>query len=332
MLQEKVKVALIGARGYTGAELVKILSQHPGFELVLCSSRSFAGQKVRDVIPGVTLALDFENVSPESVAGMGEREIGLWILALPNNHAATWVAAIEALNPEAAIVDLSSDHRHDRQWVYGLPELHREALVGAKRIANPGCYATGAQLALAPVVDLLAGPATVFGVSGYSGAGTTPSPKNDPEVLKDNLIPYTLVDHNHEHEIRDQLGHPVFFTPHVASFFSSILLTVTMPLKPGVTLETLQGRYAARFEGEPLVRLQPEAPMPRDNALKHWAALGGLTLSAPNELSPPHAVIVVTLDNLLKGAATQCVQNMNLAFHFPELQGLEAFIGDQASA
>src|SRR4029079_13504573 len=122
--------------------------------------------------------------------------------------------AIERAQPGAVIVDLSADHRFDAAWVYGQPERKREGLTRARRIANPGCYATAMQLALAPLLPLVEGPANVFGVSGYSGAGTTPSPKNDPEALRDNLIPYALVGHGHEREVEAELGCRLFFVPH----------------------------------------------------------------------------------------------------------------------
>jgi N-acetyl-gamma-glutamyl-phosphate reductase len=244
------------------------------------------------------------------------------VLALPNGHSEAWVGAIERHAPEDLIVDLSADHRFDEHWVYGLPEVQRDRIVRARRIANPGCYATGAQLALYPVLDLLDGPAHVFGVSGYSGAGTTPSPKNDPRVLADNLVPYALSGHGHEHEIRWQLGHKVFFMPHVAPFFSGIVLTVSMPMKQGATKDVLWRRYLEAYQYEPLIEVQEAIPLPRDAAGKHGVTLGGLVFEATDG----HAVIVVTLDNLLKGAATQCLQNMNLASGIDELAGLRSLI------
>src|SRR5690606_38726852 len=118
---------------------------------------------------------------------------------------------------KSVIVDLSADFRFDDKWTYGLPELvPRENIAKATRISNPGCYATAAQLAIAPLVPYLGGQPTVFGVSGYSGAGTKPSPKNDVKQLTDNLIPYSLTDHIHEREISAQLGVEVAFIPYVA--------------------------------------------------------------------------------------------------------------------
>ena len=318
----KERVAVIGARGYVGLELLKLLVPHPGFEVVLVSSRGLDGKPVRDEMPGVDSDLAFESVDPSQVPALHARGIDVWVLALPNGYSEPWVSAIEAHCPEDLIIDLSTDHRFDERWVYGLPEIKRERIVKARRIANPGCYATGTQLALYPILDLLAGPATVFGVSGYSGAGTTPSPRNDPKVLADNLVPYALVGHAHENEVRWQLGHKVYFMPHVAPFFQGIVLTISAQLTQPLSRDAVWERYTKRYQFEPLVTLQDEIPLPRDNAGKHGVTIGGLTIDATDS----HVVVVATLDNLLKGAATQCLQNMNLASGFDELSGLRAHL------
>ena len=128
------------------------------------------------------------------------------------------------------ILDLSADYRFDSSWQYGFTERFRQDIAKAKLISNPGCYATGAQISLLPSLKAFGfkSPPSVFGVSGYSGAGTKPSKNNDVNFLKDNLAPYSLVNHVHEREVSHQLGHPIFFMPHVAPFFQGITLTVSM--------------------------------------------------------------------------------------------------------
>jgi len=215
------KVALIGARGYTGQALIDLLNRHPNMDLRHVSSRELAGKKLqgytkRDII--------YENLTAEDVRRIaGTGEIDCWVMALPNGVCAPFVEAIDQSGKDTLIVDLSADYRFDDSWTYGLPELvDRSAISQARRIANPGCYATAAQIGIAPLLEHLGGQPSVFGVSGYSGAGTKPSPKNDVDNLTNNIIPYSLVDHIHEREISSRLGTSVAFMPHVAVWFQGI--------------------------------------------------------------------------------------------------------------
>jgi N-acetyl-gamma-glutamyl-phosphate reductase/acetylglutamate kinase len=216
------KIALIGARGYTGQALIDLMNRHPNMDLRHVSSRELAGKKLE----GYTKRnIVYENLDAETVKRMAEKgEVDCWVMAMPNGVCKPFVDAInEAGKPDTVIVDLSADYRFDSSWIYGLPELvDRRKLADATRIANPGCYATAAQLGIAPLLDFIGGQPTVFGVSGYSGAGTKPSPKNDVKNLENNLIPYSLVDHIHEREVSAQLGTEVAFIPHVASWFQGI--------------------------------------------------------------------------------------------------------------
>ncbi len=309
-------VGLVGARGHTGAELIRLIDAHPQLELGFVSSRERDGQRLADHQPGYTGALAYENLDPAAVATRGCDAV---ILALPNGAGKPFVDAIDATAPDTVVVDLSADYRFDRQWHYGLPELTRAQYRGQRRISNPGCYATAIQLAIAPLKDLLAAPPVCFGVSGYSGAGTTPSERNDPDKLRDNLMPYSLIDHMHERECSFQLGIPVEFMPHVAPHFRGLSVTSNLYLDRPRGRDELMQRYRARYQDEPLVRVLDEAPQVRDVANRHHAEVGGLTLSADGK----RAVVVSCLDNLLKGAATQAMQNLNLALSLPELMGIE---------
>ncbi|MDE3141548.1 MAG: N-acetyl-gamma-glutamyl-phosphate reductase, partial [Pseudomonadota bacterium] len=236
-----------------------------------------------------------------------------------NGKAAAYVAAIDALAPRTLIVDLSADHRFDDAWYYGLPELTRAHYAGQRRISNPGCYATAMQLALAPLRGLLGGMPACFGVSGYSGAGTTPSDKNDADKLRDNLIPYQLTGHLHEREVTHRLGRPVAFMPHVAAYFRGITLTAHLPLtEPIDDAAALAARYRDFYAGERLVCVLDAPPWVSRIAGRHHAEIGGFALGEGGR----RAVLVVTLDNLLKGAATQALQNLNRALGHPELEGI----------
>jgi N-acetyl-gamma-glutamyl-phosphate reductase len=216
------------------------------------------------------------------------------------------------------MIDISADYRFDDSWYYGLPELYRDKYRGQRHVSNPGCYATAMQLAIAPLQDLLAAPPTCFGVSGYSGAGTTPSDRNDPEKLRDNLMPYSLVNHIHEREVTKHLGVPVEFLPHVAPHFRGITMTVNLWLTQPLTLDAVKQRYRERYANELLVEVIDEAPWVSHIAHRHGVQIGGFTVAPGGK----RVVVVATLDNLLKGAATQAMQNLNLALGFNEWESI----------
>ena len=313
-----LSVIVIGARGHTGAELLPLLHRHPEFELAAVGSGSVAGEPVQDHVAGMEdSGLVFADIRPDSLESL---RADACVLALPNGAAAPHVAALERCRPKTVIVDLSADHRFDPAWTYGQPERFAGRIRGARRIANPGCYATGAQLAVAPLLDELAGTVTAFGVSGYSGAGTAPSRRNDPEALADNLLPYTLVDHVHEREVSHHTGHDVRLLPHVASFFRGISLTVAADLKRGGSQEALMERFSAFYADSPLVEVRAAVPEVKEVRGTHGAILGGFSVSGNRTT---RVALVAVLDNLLKGAATQAVQNLNLAFGLDGLAGLD---------
>ncbi|MBS0438859.1 MAG: N-acetyl-gamma-glutamyl-phosphate reductase, partial [Proteobacteria bacterium] len=297
----KQTIGIVGARGHTGAELIRLVALHPHLELAFVSSRELAGQRVREHVAGFCGELHYENLSPDAVAGKRADAV---VLALPNGKAPEFVAAIDAAAPDTAIVDLSADYRFDAAWYYGLPELTRKRYAGEKRISNPGCYATAMQLAIAPLKELLVAPPTCFGVSGYSGAGTTPSDKNDPDKLRGNLMPYALTDHLHEREVSSRIGLPVEFMPHVASHFRGITMTVNLWLAQPATRDEVCRRYADFYAGEALVRIVDEPPWVSAIAGKHHVEIGGFAMAPGGR----RVVVVATLDNLLKGAATQAMQ------------------------
>lgn len=308
-------IGIIGARGHTGAELIALIARHPQLGLAFVSSRELAGQRVADHVSAFSGGLRYETLDPEQAAGRGADAV---ILALPNGKGEPFVRALDAHAPQTIIVDLSADHRFDGNWYYGLPELTRADYRGERRIANPGCYATAMQLAIAPVRELLAGPPQCFGVSGYSGAGTTPSDRNDPEKLRDNLMPYSLVGHLHEREVSARLGVPVEFMPHVAPHFRGITMTVNLWMREPVNTEWLKAHYVARYSDEPLIRIVGEPPWVSRISGKHHVEIGGFAVAPGGR----RAVVVATLDNLLKGAATQAMQNLNRALGFDEFAGI----------
>jgi len=310
-----VRVGLVGARGHVGSEFIRLLAGHSSLELGFVSSRKRSGQRLADIEPGYCGELRYVNFDAAQVARSG---VDALVLALPNGMASAFVEAIQKHAPDTVVLDLSADYRFDDDWHYGLPELTRAQASGQSRISNPGCYATAMQLAIAPLLEELVAPVQCFGVSGYSGAGTTPSDKNDPEKLRDNLMPYSLTGHVHEREVRRQLSHPIEFMPHVAAYFRGITLTANLRLRRALSADDVRQRYLDRYAHEPLIRVVSEAPWVSAIAGHHGVDIGGFTLSDDG----CRAVVVATLDNLLKGAATQALQNLNLAFGFSELEGI----------
>ena len=309
MARDRARIGLVGARGHVGQELLLILRRHPRFSVAFVSSRTQPGAPV----PGLDIC--FEDLDAEQIAAKGADAV---VLALPNDLSRPVVAAVDSAKAATVIVDLSADHRFDDAWVYGLPELFRAKIVGAKRVANPGCYATAAALVVGPMASLIERPAQAFGVSGYSGAGTTPSPRNDVEALRDNLMPYALVGHLHEREVTRHVG-PVCLMPHVAAFFRGLSMTVSLDLREPLSQEALRAVFERAYAGEPLVKITGGIPLVRDAANQPGATIGGFAVDEARR----RAVVVSTLDNLLKGAASQAVQNLNLAFGFSELEGID---------
>lgn len=313
----KKRIGLVGARGYVGRELLKLLASDPTCEVAFIASKGAAGQTAGDVIgaEGPFKDMVLEDLSPADLAG---RYVDGVVLGLSNGQAAPWA---QALPPKVRVVDLSADFRFDDSggWVYGLTERHRDALRGCQRVTNPGCYATAAQLAMWPFEgDIVR--AQVFGVSGYSGAGNTPSTKNDVTLLKDNLLPYDLIGHTQERELRRHAGVDVSFMPHVAPFFRGITVTVSLDLRRGLTAEEARARLAARYAHEPLVQLAEGElpPMVTQARERHGVIIGGLHA----DVAARRLVLVAVIDNLLKGAATQALQNLHLALGVDELAGI----------
>jgi len=318
-------VGLIGARGHTGLELVKLIEAHPYLQLTVASSRAMVGKPLSTLYPETENDILFCDLEPEAVKN---HDVHTWILAMPNGASKQYIDHIPS---SAKVVDLSADNRFDSTWQYGLPEMgdNRQKIRHASRIANPGCYATGQQLAILPLLGtqqmprILTGTPVVFGVSGYSGAGTTPSPKNDVTRLRDNMMAYSLQGHLHEQEVSHHLatlGHPygVRFTPHVAQWFRGIHLTMVMDLFGTEDREGLLYRYRSFYQDEPLVEVVDSIPEVKDIAGKHNVVLGGFSLNEDKT----RLVIVATIDNLLKGAATQCMQNINLMMGFDEFTSI----------
>jgi len=311
-------INLVGGRGYTGSELLRLIAAHPDMDLGIASSRSHAGEEISSTCDGwPDDGRCFTRLDPDGVAAY---PADAWVLALPNGLAGTWVTAIQREYPDSVILDLSADYRFDPDWTYGLPERSRGQIRNARLIANPGCYASGAQFGLWPLAEHLVSTPLIFGVSGFSGAGKTPSPRNDPEVLRDNLIPYALSGHMHEKEISSQLRTDVRFMPHVAAFFRGISLTIAFELDDTTTVAELEALFRTAYANEARVKISKDIPQVSAVQGTPDVHIGGFDVDARNAA---RGSLVVTLDNLLKGAASQAMQNLNLALGLDEGAGIE---------
>lgn len=312
---KRYRLGLIGARGYVGSELIKLVQAHPSMALAFVSSREREGQLLSEFENDAPAGMRYCNYSPEQAL---QDPVDVLVLALPNALAGKWLEAFERAASKTILVDLSADYRFDRSWYYGLPELTRKNYRGQRHISNPGCYATAMQLAIAPMRGYLAGAVQCFGVSGYSGAGTSPSDKNNPELLKDNLIPYALADHIHEREVAEHMACEVHFMPHVAPHFRGLSMTCSMTLAEPKTKQDILNIYENRYRNEALLALSDAAPWLSQVADTPLARIGGFTLSHDGK----RLVVVSVIDNLLKGAASQAMQNINNALGLPETSGI----------
>jgi N-acetyl-gamma-glutamyl-phosphate reductase len=331
-------VAVAGASGYAGGELLRLLLAHPDLEIGPLHAHSAAGRDVVEVhphLPGLA-GRAFGGTEPLAAADAV-------FLALPHGESAGLAAA---LPPHLPVFDLGADHRladpaawarayggpHAGSWPYGLPELPgaRARLRAARRVAVPGCYPTAVALALAPLLAAgLVEPEdlVVVAASGTSGAGRSPSPALLGSELMGDLAAYKVATHQHRPEMVQTLTAaarmPVTlsFTPVLAPLPRGILATCTARLRPGTGPESLRAALAAAYEGEPFVHLLPAGRWP------HTAATLGSNACQLQVTADPaagRAVVVAAIDNLGKGAAGQAVQCANLQLGLPETAGLTA--------
>jgi len=339
----KTKVGIINVTGYTGVELARLLYQHPQVELTSVTGRSAAGQKLGTVFPhlaGIDLTIEAE---------LGE--VDLAFSAMPHLESAKEV--IPLLDHGIKVVDISADFRlkdaaeylpwygftHPapqllKQAVYGLTELYRSQVASARLVANPGCYPTGAILALAPVVKegLIEPDIIIDSKSGVSGAGRTLSQQTHYSEANEDVTAYALEGHRHLPEVIQELKrlHPgqlpsVTFVPHLLPMTRGILTTCYAPLASGKVatgkkgMEELRQLYLDFYKDEPFIKVVEFSPHTKHT----WGS--NLCLIYPTiDHRTGRLIVISCLDNLGKGAAGQAIQNMNLMLGLPEVIGLEA--------
>ena len=322
------RIGILGAGGYTGRELARLVARHPRARIAWATSESDAGRALGDVIPGVDgPALVRAEDAPLERADCV-------VSCLPHGESARWMERARAAGARA--IDLSADLRvpNDatpaalRGAVYGLPELHRERIAGAEVVANPGCYPTAALLALAPLLrrGLAAGPVIVNAASGVTGAGRNAKRELMFAEVAEGFGAYAVGNvHRHLCEMRAQAGAlangaapELVFTPHLLPVKRGILETIYVPLREPLRdgVEIWMDDYAS----EPFVRVMEERmPGLADVVGSNRVAIGA---TAVQGVSQPMLIVVAAIDNLLKGAAGQAVQNLNLVFGWDEAEGL----------
>lgn len=332
-----IKVGIVGASGFTGAELLRLSAHHPDFEVVAATGDSLAGRRAADLYPSLSAAypdLVFESVDLERL-----RTLDLVFLGLP--HGASMAMVPELVDRVGCVVDLSAayrladatsyptyygfDHTEPEllaRAVYGLPELHRDALRGARLIATPGCYVTAATMALRPLVE--AGVVATSGMivdaaSGVTGAGRQDDYAYSFTTVDENMIAYGLLHHRHTPEMEEQIGGQVLFTPHLVPMNRGILATCYARTAEGVDVTTadLLAMLRQRWDGEPFVVVTDGSP-----STKATVGSNVVQVTARVDERTGTVLAIAALDNLAKGASGGAIQAANVALGLDETAGL----------
>jgi N-acetyl-gamma-glutamyl-phosphate reductase len=339
---ERINVAVLGASGYTGGELVRLLVRHPNVRLSALTAERHAGQPMAKVFPHLG------HLGLPSLVKIGDAElddVDAAFLALP--HGLTQEVAA-SLPKHLKVIDLSADfrladvntyakwygHEHrapalQKEAVYGLTELKRDRVKSARLVANPGCYPTSAQLPLVPLLaeKLIERDAIVIDAkSGVSGAGREAKEANLYSEVTEGINAYGVAGHRHapeiEQELSDAAGAPILvtFTPHLMPMSRGILSTMYVKLANGATANDLRAALAKRYAAEPFVKVLGEGMSP---ATRHVRGSNYCHIAVFADRAPGRAILLSAIDNLVKGAAGQAVQNFNVVFGLPETAALE---------
>jgi len=339
-----IRIGIVGASGYTGVELARLLCGCPDVKITVATSRQYAGQKLAEVYPNLTSMVDIvcEDLQADELVERAD----LFFTAVP--HQTAMAVVPDLLKAGKKVVDLSADFRiHDaavyEKWyqkhtaqeylgeaVYGLPELHREQIKKARLIANPGCYPTSVILGLAPLLQAgIIEPETIIAdsKSGASGAGRAAQTGTLFCEITEGFKAYKVAAHRHtpemEQEISELCKKPVTisFTPHLLPMSRGILSTIYAKLTRQVTDSEIDDLYKSFYKEEPFVRICAPGAVPATQFVRgsNFCDIGFKTDSRTNRI-----VVLSAIDNLVKGAAGQAVQNMNLMCSLPETRGLLA--------
>jgi N-acetyl-gamma-glutamyl-phosphate reductase len=346
-MSTKKKIGILGASGYTGAELVRLLLRHPRVEIVLLTADRRAGQKMGDVFPQFA---PYELPTLVTIDSIDWTTVGLDLVFCALPHATTQKVLQEVLSkaPETKVVDLSADfrledpaayakwygHEHhalelQKEAVYGLVEIYRREIKKARLVANPGCYTTCAILPLVPLLKARAiesDEIVIDAKSGMTGAGRSAKEEMLFSEVSDGFHAYGVGGHRHMAELDQEFSKAagkevvVSFTPHLLPINRGILSTIYVRGRRGKTPQELHEILVKQYEKEPFVHVLPFGKTPQT---RHVRGSNMTLIGVVADRVPGRAIIVSTLDNLTKGASGQAVQNMNLVLGFPETTGID---------
>ena len=341
-MMDTIKVGVVGATGYAGSEICRLILGHPQAELAAISSVSFEGMALSEVYPAYRQVCDLVCGTQDQVVEKSD----VIFAALP--HGLSQDLAAQCHESGKTFIDMGADFRlesdaADQEWyggqykdkvlheeaVYGLPEFFREKIKGKKIIANPGCYTTAVPLALVPALE--AGYIEPQGIiadckSGVTGAGRKPSQSNHYPELNESFTAYKVANHRHTPEIEQTLTKmtgediKVTFVPHLLPINRGILATCYAKLKPGVTEEQLWDAYHSRYDGEYFVRLLEKGQVANVKNVR-YSNFCDVSLFVDSRTGT--FIAISAIDNMVKGAAGQAIQNMNLSFGLEETTGLQ---------
>ena len=343
MASKKIKVGIVGGTGYTGVELLRLLAIHPDVELTAITSRGEAGMPVADMFPSLRGFVDLAFLDP-ATADLAACDVVFF--ATPHGVAMSQVQALLAANVK--VIDLAADFRLQdtvvfEKWykmphscpdilakaVYGIPELNREQIQSAQVIGNPGCYPTTVLLGLAPLIEQglvdFSAPIIADSKSGVSGAGRKAEVATLFAESSDSMKAYGVAGHRHHPEIHAQLTQlagrdlQFIFVPHLIPMIRGMLSTIYVKLTDQAKSIDLQALYEQRYQHERFVDVMPAGSLPETRSVR---GSNQIRIALHKQADAGYLTLVVVQDNLVKGAAGQAVQNMNIMFGLPEATGL----------
>ncbi len=343
-MPQKIRIGVIGASGYTGADLVRLAATHPAMEIVALTANTHAGKAMAEVFPHLAF-IDLPKLVTNEEADWSK--VDAVFSGLPHGTTQEIAKGILTAHPKAKFIDMSADFRlldpnTYRTWygkdhvaldlqkeaVYGLTEHYRKSIAKARLVACPGCYPTAALLSLIPlaakgaidVTDLV-----IDAKSGVSGAGRGLKQNTLFSEAGEGLSPYSVGSHRHAPEIEQELGKAahksltVNFTPHLIPMSRGELVTTYVRLTGGATADSLRATLTQAYEGEPFVKIAPAGVLPQTQNVRgsNYAQIG----IVPDRI-PGRAIVISVIDNLVKGSAGQAIQNFNLMYGLDETAGL----------